>query len=226
MEISYSCNDIYNILSNEILNLTIVPGTLLSQHQLCDRFSVSRTPIHSVLQRLQENSLVQIRPYKGTIVTLLDYDIINQVIYNRVALETMVLRDFANTCNPIQIEQVRHALNRMRELANSKHPDSYAFYKSDIHMHELWFRALNKMYLWDFFEKTQVDYYRFKILDILSNNIPDVIREHEQMLEIIETKDVSKLEDLMTKHLYGGVRRLGQSLFTKYKNYFVQHEIS
>lgn len=224
METANSCNEIYRILSNEILNLAIVPGTILDKHKLCDRFSVSRTPIQCVLQRLQENSLVQIRPYKGTMVTLLDFDIINQVIYNRVALETMVLRDFTKTCNPLDIEQVRHALNKMKLIGSGEHPDLFQFYKADIYMHEIWFQAMRKMYLWNFFEKTQVDYYRFKMLDILANNIRDVINEHEQMLDIIETKEVDRLEELIKKHLYGGVRRLGQSLFTKYKDYFVQHD--
>ena len=54
--------------------------------------SVSYT--HLVLQRLQENGLVKIVPYKGTTVTRLNRDIVDELIYERIAVEAKVLRDF------------------------------------------------------------------------------------------------------------------------------------
>ena len=81
-------DQIYQTLANEILRFQIKPGDALSENQLCQRFSLSRTPVRSVLQRLQENGLVQIIPHKGSIVTRLDYDVVNQLIYERVAVET------------------------------------------------------------------------------------------------------------------------------------------
>ena len=77
---------IYRTLEQEILRFEHKPGDLISEHYLCHRFSLSRTPVRSILLRLQENGLVQIVPRKGSIVTRLDYDIINQFIYERVAV--------------------------------------------------------------------------------------------------------------------------------------------
>ena len=69
MEANLSCDEIYRILENEIAQLKILPGETLSENTLCRRFHISRTPIRSVLQRLQQNGFVQIVPCKGTIVT-------------------------------------------------------------------------------------------------------------------------------------------------------------
>ncbi len=44
---------IYQILKKEILDLTLKPGQSISEHEICNRFSVSRTPVRTVLQRLQ-----------------------------------------------------------------------------------------------------------------------------------------------------------------------------
>ena len=109
-------DQIYQTLSEEILRFDHKPGDLLSEHYLCERFSISRTPVRSVLQRLQENGLVEILPRKGSIVTKLDYDVINQLIYQRVAVESMVLRDFIKTCTPADIERVRFAYSQLQEL--------------------------------------------------------------------------------------------------------------
>ena len=64
-------DDLYHILEDEICTLKLLPGEALSENQLCKRFGVSRTPIRSVLQRLEQNRFVQIIPYKGTILSLI-----------------------------------------------------------------------------------------------------------------------------------------------------------
>lgn len=60
-----STDEIYRTLESEILSLKIPPNDTLSENQLCKRFNVSRTPIRSVLQRLEQNHFVQIIPAKA-----------------------------------------------------------------------------------------------------------------------------------------------------------------
>ena len=84
----------YQVLKNEILTLEIKPGEPMSENDLCKRFGVSRTPVRSALQRLLDAGLVTIVPYKGTTASLLNFEEIRQLIYMRVAVESMVLRDF------------------------------------------------------------------------------------------------------------------------------------
>ena len=69
MDTGLSVDEIYQILEGEIVSLEIKPGEMLSENTLCKRFSISRTPVRSALQRLEQNRFVQIIPHKGTIVT-------------------------------------------------------------------------------------------------------------------------------------------------------------
>ena len=93
-------DELYHILEDEICALKILPGEALSENQLCKRFGVSRTPIRSVLQRLEQNRFVQIIPCKGTIVTAIDIGVVDQLIFQRVAVEGMVFRDFVQSRSP------------------------------------------------------------------------------------------------------------------------------
>ena len=102
MENGRTTDDIYQVLQNEIISLALKPGEELSENALCRRFGVSRTPIRTVLQRLENKGFVSIAPYKGSFVTLLNYTTIDQNIYARVAIETMVLRDFIHTHRPAE----------------------------------------------------------------------------------------------------------------------------
>ncbi len=218
---------IYQTLAAEILRFDHKPGDLLSEHYLCERFSISRTPVRSVLQRLQENGLVQILPRKGSIVTRLDYDIVNQLIYQRVAVETMVLRDFILTCTPADAERVRFAYSKLQEIGNVylTDPERFAadvFLRIDLSMHEIWFRTTNNLFLWEMMSGPQSSYTRFCTLDIIEgSNVKDVLEDHKEMLRLIDERDVGGIEPLMRRHLYGGIRRLGSLVFTKYADYFV-----
>ena len=110
-------DELYHILEDEICALKILPGEALSENQLCKRFGVSRTPIRSVLQRLEQNRFVQIIPCKGTIVTAIDTGVVDQLIFQRVAVEGMVFRDFVQSCSPMEILAVEHLYNMLLEAA-------------------------------------------------------------------------------------------------------------
>lgn len=218
--------DIYRQLEQEIVGLYILPGETLSENQLCSRFGVSRTPIRSVLQRLEHNGFVQIIPHRGTIVTPINLHIANQMIYQRVAVETMVLRDFVRTATPIEVEQVRYAQQQLllagQDLSNPEHFDINHFLDVDLRMHQLWFHFTDKDFLWELLSKPQADYARFIRLDIVgAKNVPDVLKDHREMMRIIDEKDAEAIEPLISHHLYGGVRRLGDKIFSsEYSRYF------
>lgn len=218
--------EIYHQLEQEIVGLHILPGETLSENQLCSRFGVSRTPIRSALQRLEQNGFVRILPHRGTIVTPINLQIANQMIYQRVAVETMVLRDFVRTAAPIEVEQVRYAQQQLllagQDLSDPEHFDINHFLDVDLHMHQLWFRFTGKSFLWEMMTKPQADYARFIRLDIVgAKNVPDVLNDHREMMRIIDEKDIAAIEPLMNHHLYGGVRRLGDKIFSpEYSRYF------
>ena len=219
---------LYQTLAGEILRFERKPGEPLSEHELCRRFGLSRTPVRSLLQRLQENGLVQIVPRSGSRVTRLDMKLINQLIYERVAVETMVLRDFVALCNPTDIERIRYLYVQMQQAAEGFGSDRFQpdeFIRRDLAMHGEWFRRLNLETLWARLSMPESSYTRFCMLDILQgNNVPDVLEEHGEMLRLIEEKDAASIEPLLKKHLYGGVRRLGSRIYTTWAEYFEPFE--
>ena len=91
---------VFETLKKEILELELKPGQSISENELCSRFDVSRTPVREALRRLQEQGFVHTVPYSGTCVTRLNLENIRQMIYMRVAVERMVMRDYAIS-NPL-----------------------------------------------------------------------------------------------------------------------------
>ena len=221
MNDSYASKDIFRILEHEILSLKIKPGSLLSENTLCARFGVSRSPIRSVLQELRLCGLVTVTPYKGTQVTLMNFDIINQIIYQRMAVETFVLEDFMKMLNLVDLEKIRHIINSQRQLIRGETFDASQFYVLDGQLHEIWFTATRKSFLWESIQKSDCHYTRFRMLDIVEiKNFEQIVQEHEAILTAIENGDSDAIRPLMQKHLFGGVTRLGSLIFTELKDYF------
>lgn len=218
---SNSSEGIYQTLKQEILDLRIKPGQTLSENELCTRFGVSRTPIRSVLQRLKETGLVDVVPYKGTTVTLLSMEEIEQRIYMRVAIESMVLRDFIDVCTPILLEKLRYIIRKQLVLLQQPDVQSSEFYRLDSQLHEVWFSTTKKELLWQLIQKTQVNYTRFRMLDIVAvQNYHEIVAEHERLFEIIEQKDKAAVEGWVKSHMYGGIYRLGDRIHTDFREYF------
>lgn len=225
MELNLTVDEIYLTLEQEMISLKIKPGELLSENQLCKRFNVSRTPIRSVLQRLQQKGFVQIIPHKGTRVTVICIDIVNQWIYQRVAVESMVLRDFISICTPTDIAKMQYIQEQLTELAKRRREPDFdinEFLTTDLSMHKILYQVTGKLYLWDNLTKPQADYSRFIRLDVMGGrNVPDVLKEHQEMLDIIEMNRLYSIEPLLKRHLYGGMRRIGSQLFSpEYQDYF------
>lgn len=224
---SIICPDaIYAQLEQEIVDLKVFPGDVLSENSLCKRFGVSRTPVRSALQRLEQNGFVKIIPHKGTIVTPINMHIADQFIYNRVAVESAVFRDFVMICTPPVVEQVRYAMETLYKAAEGRNDletfDIAHFLNADLAMHYIWFKATDKLFIWNSLTKPQADYSRFIRLDIVgARNVPDVIEEHEELMRIIDEKDIDAIEPLLKRHLYGGVRRLGGKVYSdEYRKFF------
>ncbi len=91
---------------------------------------------------------MKIVPYKGTTVTRLNREIVDELIYERTAVEARVLRDFAPNCTPEQRALIRRRTDAYAALARAEKPDYNKLYEADRLLHETWFAAMGKMYLW------------------------------------------------------------------------------
>ena len=213
--------EIYAVLEREIIDLTLRPGSSLSENPLCARFGAPRSLIRVVLQKLQENGLVKIVPYKGTTVTRLNRKIVDELIYERTAVEARVLRDFSPRCTPEQRALIRKRADAYEALAHAEEPDFNRLYEADRLLHETWFEAMDKMYLWRTLQNAHADYSRFRMLDTMtSGGLAEVIADHHNLIEAIERCDLAAFEPLVERHLYGGIRRLGSKLTKEAADYF------
>ena len=208
-------------LKQEILDLRLKPGQMISENDVCDRFGVSRTPVREALRLLQEQGFVETVPYRGTYVTLLSLDNIKQMIYMRVAVETMVLRDFIAVQSPMVMEDIRHQIAKQQALIQEKDFEPEQFYRMDARMHSIWFTAVRRQKLWEMLQAQQLHYTRFRMLDFITEtDFTRIIGEHKELFGLIEARDERGEEASLKEHLYYSMKRMRKSIEVDYKDYF------
>ncbi len=216
---------VFETLKQEILDLELKPGQIISENEICERFGVSRTPVREAVRRLQEQGFVNSVPYSGTQVTLLNLDNIKQMIYMRVAVETMVMRDFMDMATPLWIEEVRYMIRKQQALIQEKGFEPEQFYRMDAQMHAIWYQATGKKKLWDMIQAQQLHYTRFRMLDFVTEtDFTRIIREHTELFDLLEKKDIQGLERSLREHLYYSMKRMKYQIEVEYKDYFEQEE--
>ena len=59
------------------------------------------------------------------------------------------------------------------------------------------------------------------MLDTLTTGgLAEVVADHHNLIDAIERCDLAAFEQLVERHLYGGIRRLGSKLTEEYADYF------
>ncbi len=81
---------IYKAIRERICLLEYAPGTLLNEGQLAEEFDVSRSPVRSVIQRLNYEGLLETRNGVGTIVTDIDIKTFRDIYDLRMRLAEMI----------------------------------------------------------------------------------------------------------------------------------------
>lgn len=109
---------IYATIRDRICFLEYPPGTKLSEHSLADEFSVSRTPIRRILQRLEFEQLAERRQGAPTTVTDFDFDSIRDVYSIR-----MILAENTDKLSPAsewwkKVDSLRRLRRQCQELSD------------------------------------------------------------------------------------------------------------
>ena len=202
--------------------LKLKPGQLISENSLCTKYNVSRTPVRSVLSRLAGSGLVDIVPKSGSRVSMINMEIVKQIIYERFALECMVMKDYIAIATEGDIKKLEKTVTQLtKSYKNTKYFKPDKFKAIDLSMHELWYKKTGHTYLWEQIRKSESNYTRFCMLDMLEcKNYEHVIIEHRQMYEVIKNRDTSKIEEIVKKHLYGGIERINAAFSNKFDEMF------
>ena len=115
---STKADEIALLLEEAIVSGELVPGTVLRQEQLSERFAVSRTPVREALRRLAALGLVSFVPNRGVRVRTLSREELREAFLVRAELESLATELATPRMTEADMDALEEAEGRFGELTS------------------------------------------------------------------------------------------------------------
>lgn len=211
----------YRIIKEGIMSLELKPGQAISEIELAEALSLSRTPIREVLAKLREENLVVVIPQVGTYISKINLQLVDEASFMRYYIEQEILK---RSCESFPLENLLELKKNilLQEELNGKKGLEREFHKLDTRFHYTIFQGNKKENVWAAINRLSTHYNRIRLLSEIQNNFERAISQHETIVDIIETKDSERVEEIVRQHIIEPMN-LWKSLFSEdspYLNYF------
>ncbi len=201
---STTSNQVYEELKSKILNLQLTPGTSISEKEMSEKFNVSRTPVRESFIRLAREGLLNIFPQRGTFVSLIDLQLVEEARFMREHLERAVIR---LACKEFPQEKViTLEMNLSMQRVCIEKQDYRKMFELDEEFHKTIFSGCQKYNTWSVIQQMNVHFNRSRMLRLATDfNWYTIFLQHKEIFQGINEKNPDKAERLMQEHLMQAV---------------------
>lgn len=192
---------VYDILRDDIINLTLPPGSAIDEVQLADRLQMSRTPIREALVRLAADGLVTTLPNRSTIVSNIDFLNMHAFFDAITLMYRVTTRLAAEYRTGADLERIRaHQADFARAVRDQ---DALAMIATNREFHAAIAHAGRNAYYTGLFCRL-LDEGR-RILRVYYSSYEDrlpqrFVDEHEQIIRAIESRDIEAADAIAAQH--------------------------
>ena len=186
------------VLKENIINLELAPGSLVSENELSAMLGLSRTPVREALIELSKVKIVDIYPQKGSAVALIDYDIIEEARFMRNLLECAVVELVCEMATPQDIVMLKSNLEMQSFYIDSSFGDMMEL---DNQFHKMLFTIARKEQVFTLMNNIAIHFDRVRRMALYSVKPVKIVEDHYSLLRAIEEKNPERARSIMEMHL-------------------------
>jgi DNA-binding GntR family transcriptional regulator len=194
----------YGVLKDRILQRQLLPGERISVDEVARGLGVSRTPVNDALKRLASEGLVEIVPRRGTFVSGLTAQEVNEWFDIRLMIELHAAdRLLSQGEAPSFLSSVREPLERMQLAVNHDDYNDYDnFMEGDRDFHHLLVASTCNEHLTRIYTNLNVHIQvaRAHYVDSVENP-RQVTQEHDAILAALERGDPAAVRLALSAHI-------------------------
>ncbi len=205
---TYLASKVYEALREAIVAGDFDPGEPLTEHDLCRRFGVSRTPVREALAKLDRDRLVRVVPKKGAFVRMVSHDEIRELYEIREALEALVVRLAALRLAEADLADFEQRFSALQARGAATSPLEVRALGDEFHQY-LGKQAGNAKLL-EMLGAIREQIQSVWTMSIMApRRVPGLIREHLALIQALRRGQAGRAERLMVQH----VRRVRDAIF-------------
>lgn len=192
---------VYIEMREWIINGTLQPEEKISDQEISQYFSVSRTPVREAIQLLADQRLVNIYSGRETLVAPVNYDTITSIYRIAAELHSLAVSMAYSHITEEHIKNLKE-YNRLLKLAINRQDNTDASHKDQL-FHNVFVNLADNYFLSDFLKTLEAHIRRIQLINNPNYNIigkaMNPVQEHEKIIEAIENHDLDQAVKC-TKH--------------------------
>ncbi|WP_354677219.1 GntR family transcriptional regulator [Cupriavidus plantarum] len=200
---------VFEHMREQILALSLPPGTVLSRIDLAAQYGISQTPVRDALIRLAEEGLVDIFPQHATRVSRIDVALARQAHFLRRSVELEIVRTLAAAPDARLIEKLRTTVDRAARMLELNALSEFS--DNDQAFHRALYDAANVPDLHALVRRQSGHLDRLRRLHLpTAGKAHEVLRDHAAIVDAIATGNAVRAEAVLREHLSGTLAHLDE----------------
>ena len=194
----------YQLLRREILSCRLEPGSEVSEADLADRLSMSKTPVRDALGRLRAEGFVRTYPRRGYLIVPLTISDMNELFDVRSIVEAGVAELAVERITPAELDE----LERLADASYDESvPSLEQFIGANREFHLAIARASGNGRLVQMAARQLDEAERFFYIGAKARDVnPEVRHEHHRIVGVLRRRDRVAARDISIAH-NGSTRR-------------------
>lgn len=196
------------MLRDNIVTADLAPGSVVSENELAQQLKLSRTPVREAIIELSKANVIQVYPQRGSVVSLIDYKMVDEAQFMRLVLECAVVELLAATAKPEQLEELEANLAMQEFYATGGSADAaLRFFDLDNEFHKLLFAACGKESVHDLMRGFELHFDRVRSLNLRTTPEEGIqserrtLEDHRAILAAVRAHDPVQARVCMETHL-------------------------
>lgn len=198
--------DLVERLRNDILIEKLLPGSKLTEKEICDEYDVSRTPVRESLKNLETEGLIELIPNRGAFVVGFSLGDMKDLLELRKTYELLAVKWAIQRIYDDELEQLEKDFEYMKFYTRQNEIKKL----SDINnnFHNTIYQATHNRMLINIL-KLYNYYIKHSNLTVSTDedHLDDILTEHTNIFNAFIMQDVDEGIIAMTEHLDNATKR-------------------
>lgn len=186
-------------IKENIIDLSLAPGSQISESEICAQMGLSRTPVREALLELSRVRIVQIVPQKKSTVALIDYALVEEACFMRNVLECAVVELDCDLAAPEGLQRLEDNVKLQRFYFEDH--NFQMLMELDNQFHAILFSIAQKTQVYEMTRNMLVHFDRVRRMALDSIKDIKIVEDHSRILEAIRSRDAEQAKQLMQVHL-------------------------
>ena len=187
------------VIRDNIVNLELAPGSMISEQDIANELNLSRTPVHEAMQELSSTKIIEILPQRGSHVSLIDMALVDEAVFVRATIESAITQMACKQASEDDVQKLEENVTLQQFYYEKNNLDKIM--ELDNAFHEMMYKITNKMQCYYMVKLMSIQNDRIRELHLHSFNPERIIREHHEILDAIKRKDSAAAKEAIDKHL-------------------------